>query len=236
MPELSAFPIVAPTPETEWRALVAGAPEWPLPARPVLVVAPHPDDETLAVGGLLAELSRRSSSVHVLAVTDGEMSHPGHPGLAPRRIAEQTAALATLGLGAPAERLGLPDTEVARHVDTLADAIARRSGPATVVLAPWAHDGHADHEACALAARRAADRRGSTLVSYPVWAWQWATVDDLATAGLRRITLDAGARNDKARAVTCHRSQVTAFDGPEVVGPAALVRFARPWEVVLGVG
>ena len=64
----------------------------------VVVVSPHPDDETLGVGGLLAELLARGWSVCVVAVTDGEAAHgrqvpSAARRLARRRRAEQEAAL-----------------------------------------------------------------------------------------------------------------------------------------------
>ena len=231
----SAFPAEAPTAEGDWVRLVTKAPELVLSTRPAVVVAPHPDDETLAVGGLLAELRLRNVDVHVIAVTDGEASHPGDRGLAALRRQEQEAALRELGIDRPPERLGLPDSHVADHVDRLRSAIETCCRPETVVLAPWEHDGHTDHDACGVAARRATERTGATLLAYPVWAWQWAGLDVLSPLPLYRATLSAGTRAAKARAVACYPSQTTAHDGPPIVGEESLVRFARPWEVVIDV-
>ncbi len=47
-----------------------------LTAEPVLVVAPHPDDETLGCGGAIALLRARGCPVYVLIVSDGTQSHP----------------------------------------------------------------------------------------------------------------------------------------------------------------
>src|SRR5262245_30184806 len=46
------------------------------PAGPVLVVAPHPDDETIGCGATLALHARRGDTVHVVVVTDGELGDP----------------------------------------------------------------------------------------------------------------------------------------------------------------
>ncbi|MDT8264721.1 PIG-L family deacetylase, partial [Roseomonas sp. DSM 102946] len=83
-------------------------------AGPVLLLSPHPDDESLGCGGLLAQLAARGREVRVVLVSDGAASHDSrlYP---PRRLAalrqeEMAAALAALGLGP--ERLvtlGLPD-------------------------------------------------------------------------------------------------------------------------------
>lgn len=232
----SAFPTDAPTSEDAWISLVARAPELAISTRPVVVVAPHPDDEALAVGGLIAELRLRDVPVDVVAVTDGEASHPGRAGLAAVRIAEQTAALRALGVGEPAERLGLPDGRVSTRADELHDALVRRVGPDTVVLAPWEHDGHTDHDASGAVARLVTARVGAKLLAYPVWAWQWASAEDLGSLALRRVTLGVDARARKAEAIACYPSQTVADrDGPAVVPPEALRRFFRPWDVVIDV-
>lgn len=114
------------TPEDVWlgSAELAAVPiRDPAGVRPpgrIVVVAPHPDDEVLGIGGSLALWVAQGSEVLVVAVTDGEGSHPGSPTLTPqdlavRRDAERRRALAALGLGARAEvvRLGLPDGAVA---------------------------------------------------------------------------------------------------------------------------
>ena len=84
----------------------------------VVVVAPHPDDEVLACGGLLAMLSDCRHPVTVISVTDGDASHPGSRRwpiqlLAQQRHAEALEALSRLGLK-PLDyvRLSLPDGQV----------------------------------------------------------------------------------------------------------------------------
>ena len=44
--------------------------------RPFVVLSPHPDDETLGTGGLIAEACTRGQEVDVIVVTDGSGSHP----------------------------------------------------------------------------------------------------------------------------------------------------------------
>jgi hypothetical protein len=40
--------------EEEWLKALEESPIWDPPDLPILLLAPHPDDETLAVGGLIA--------------------------------------------------------------------------------------------------------------------------------------------------------------------------------------
>lgn len=228
------------TDERAWLATpaVTDAPEmdWGPPGK-VVVLSPHPDDETLAVGGTLAMLARHGFEIEIVAITDGEGSHPRSPtttphDLAVRRAREQRDAIGALGI-VPMHRLGIADGAVAR-----ADLVAR-IGPlvrgARLVLAPWDSDGHPDHDAVGRAALACADR----VVPYLVWAWHWArpNTGDLPWARLRKSVLDADARTAKARAIACFGSQIaplSASPGDErVLPPAVLSRFARPFETVL---
>lgn len=232
-PRPSAFPETPRTSEADWARMVSRAPELPLSARPVLVVAPHPDDESLAVGGLLAELQAHDVTIEVLAVTDGEASHPDLRNLAALRSVEQRRALRALGLDVTPQRLGLPDGEVARHTERLARAVEERSGPETVILAPWHRDGHPDHDACGRVAVDVARRTGAALWAYPVWAWRWAAQQDLADLTLRRVSLGPAAREAKVAAIACHQTQTSHLDGEPILNEHVLAHFQRPWDVII---
>ncbi len=247
------------TPESDWQSW-AELRRWPAlrltPAPAVVVaVAPHPDDEVLGIGGLLALLSRAGSLVHLIAVTDGEASHPDSPtvpaaDMAIRRIAESDGALETLGLGkASVERLHLPDGGVREAEARLAPitaavirSLARLShhGPAWC-LAPWCGDGHPDHQAVGLAA--AAGASGTArLLSYPVWMWHWARPRDMRVpwASARRVPLPEDVRAAKLRAVEQFRTQIAPLsehpaDAP-ILAPEVLQRLTREAEVVFESG
>jgi len=83
-----------------WSEL-AGRPKLRMPAPPAtaVVIAPHPDDEVLGVGGLLTLLARTGTAVHIVAVTDGEASHPGSPTLTPRALAARRISERARGQG-----------------------------------------------------------------------------------------------------------------------------------------
>ena len=71
------------TPESEWQASrrLRQLPPLALP-RPgrVVVVSPHPDDEIFGAGGLIAQMQSSGIPVEIIAVSDGEASHPaGRP-------------------------------------------------------------------------------------------------------------------------------------------------------------
>ena len=75
--------------EREWINSLGALASWQPPAASLLVIAPHPDDETLAVGGLIAAQRAKGLEVVVVAVTDGENAYPDSPGLGDLRSCEQ---------------------------------------------------------------------------------------------------------------------------------------------------
>ena len=242
-------PSVAPgTPEAEWRRWLPEQP-WPDlvpdPAwRTVLVCAAHPDDDVLGVGGLMTGLAAAGTRLHLLAVTDGEASHPGSAVVTPEelaalRVQETGAALAALGVvPAGTVRLGLPDSGLAGVEEELTAAVTDAARAADVILAPWAYDAHPDHEALGRAARAAAGTHGVPLLAFPVWAWQWAVPGDPRLPWDRavRVPLAADQRAAKRAAVGCFATQVRPLGpAPEdaaVLSPQMLTSFDRGFEVV----
>ncbi len=245
---LTVGPDCLGTPEELWQrsGWIDDLAEWAVPpVSSVLVVAPHPDDETLGVGGVLQRLGARGAAIEVVAVTDGEASHAGSSAVTPGRLAawraeERDLALARLGLsGARVTSLHLADGRVEHLVDRLAEALADRLRPGVLCLAPWRGDGHPDHDASGRAAALAAGQAAARLVEYPVWAWHWATPDggEIPAGRARRVELDAGEQHRKGWAIDAFQSQLAALgprpeDGP-ILPPAIVSRFRRRREVVL---
>ncbi|MGU3409941.1 PIG-L family deacetylase [Microbacterium sp. M1A1_1b] len=185
----------------------------------VLVVAPHPDDETLGAGGLIAVAADAGLPVHVVLATLGEGSHPDSPTttpseLAATRAAEFRDALATLHPSVTAEPLGIPDVGLRERPDVLRAALLARldaTAGRTLLVAPWSGDGHRDHRVAGeVATAVAADRDDVALLSYPVWAWHWDDVRAPAAPWhtARALPLTAAIRSRKRAALGTHRSQV----------------------------
>ena len=111
-----------------------------------MIAAPHPDDETLGVGGTTSLLLASGIDIVLVAVTDGESSHPGRGAeLRQRRPLESPAAAACLGV-VPAHTggLGHPDGDIAES--QLRAQLARVVQAGDLLLAPSDHDGHPDHD------------------------------------------------------------------------------------------
>jgi len=236
------------TPEGDWEAWTAlsALPVLDLePCRRAVVLAPHPDDETLAVGGLIAELLARGTTVVLLAATDGEASHPGSRVASPDRLrevrtAETSAALAALGAGLPGrlveQRLHLPDGGLTACEDELSRALAPQLGAGDWCIAPFDGDGHPDHDSAGRAAATACAATGARLLCYPLWAWHWAAPGDPRVPWARavRLPLPPETRRRKRDALACYPSQTEplgpAAEDAAVVPPSDLAHFLRTEE------
>lgn len=125
----------------------------PPAAHRVLVLVPHPDDEAIGAGGLMALLADRGARVDVLLASDGEAtigSTLPSAEVARRRRAEFVGSVAHLG-GHVVGTLGLKDGSLALHREELVAQVHAALGRTRpdLVLAPWPLDGHADHRALA---------------------------------------------------------------------------------------
>lgn len=132
-------------------------------SRPTVLLAPHPDDEVIGAGGLLARLAATGTPVHIVHVTDGELS-----AAAVERRRDQ-ARLAARRLGAAnVEFLGLT-TRALRHQVGLVERLTELIGvlrPA-ILLLPHEHESDQDHAEVHLAGREAAFSATSTMVPSP---------------------------------------------------------------------
>ncbi|WP_162142092.1 PIG-L deacetylase family protein [Ilumatobacter coccineus] len=199
-----------------WSTTLAAARPWTPPARRTVVVAPHPDDESLSSGGLIATQRARGLDVIVVAVTDGDAAYDpaGDPALAATRRSEQRAALRELNVAPSAtHRLGLPDGRVSEHESALVDALLDIVRPDDLVVTTWTNDGHPDHEACGRAALAVADARSATLVFSLFWTWHWRSSDVFDGCELVALDLGPSAAAAKRDAIRCHVSQFQAGDG-----------------------
>jgi LmbE family N-acetylglucosaminyl deacetylase len=215
--------------------------------RPLLVLAPHPDDESLGCGGLIADCVAAGQRVHILVITDGSKSHPNSarypaPRLAALRMEEARAAAVELGLNhEQIDFLGLPDGRAPLSgPGLLATAAliaehARARGIATICTT-WLHDPHHDHLAAHRLGMLVARDIGARLLSYPIWSWTIPPAAWVSATPVRGARIDIARHVPaKRRAIACHRSQTTRFieDDPTgfVMSPEFLAIFDRPFEV-----
>ena len=208
----------------------------------LVVVAAHPDDETLGLGATTAQLVAAGVDVQVVSVSDGGAAQPGatlsdQTRLEITRRHEQLKATSVLGIPSPVS-LGLPDGQLADHENRLTNLlvqILKSVAPGTWCAATWRGDGHPDHEAVGRAAAAACALTGVELLEYPVWMWHWASPSDPEVPWDRAypVPVSAWALSRKRRAAQCFRSQFEPSAGSPPVLPAfVLPRLMAVGEVV----
>ena len=161
----------------------------------VLCIAPHPDDEILGCGGLLAQLAAHHCRIHVLILSGGEnASGVESLDLAACRVQESVRAARVLGLPEPAF-LQLPDRGM-HYAEPLIAIIenALVSFEPQYLLLPSLSEPHPDHQAVALAGLAAVQRSRfpQTVLFYEVGAplHPNSIVDISKTAHLKWQALD----------------------------------------------
>ena len=192
-----------------------------------VVVAPHPDDESLGCGALILEAVAACRPVRIVFVSDGTGSHPksvSYPAARLRALRENEARAAAVRLGVPVshiEFLRLPDggvpssgAEAERASVAIANAAKACAGP---IFVTWRHDQHCDHQAAYAIARAAQHQHDARLFEYSIWGRGVELEPDLMGPPRGWRLASAKHRKRKRSAILSHRSQVSQLidDDPE---------------------
>lgn len=199
------------------------------------MLAPHPDDETLGAGGLIAALSAFGGDVTTVFLTDGSGSHVGAPGWTARRIAglrarEAAAAMRVLGPRGRTISLGWSDGNPhAEGTPGFKSAVRRlvalcRARGICQVATTWEHEPHCDHAAAARLLRAVARRLRIAPKFYLVWGWTVPDIDPLLRPMRVSSVPTRPHRGRQRRALACHRSQL----GGRITGAAERFVLSRP--------
>lgn len=204
----------------------------------ILVVAPHPDDAEIGVGGTILLSKSRGLSVGVLDLTSGE---PTPHGSLEIRARETAAATKILGLDWR-ENLGLPNrslepTLAARR--TLA-GVFRTTRP-KIIFAPYWQDAHPDHLAATQlveAARFWSKLSKSDLAGEPYWPPKllYYFSIHLKIHPKPSFVVDISQQIDaKMNAIACYESQFVTGRPQEFPTPLGDIRDrARYWGWSIG--
>ena len=176
----------------------------------VLVIAPHPDDESIGCGGSICLHTDRGDRVAVAFLTSGELGLKHLPGEEAKRIRESEAAAAARQLGmANLFFLRLPDWFVGDNIEQAGAAlrpIIEHEAPDLIYL-PHAQEWHPDHQASLPVLMEALGSEASAntaprLLTYEVWTplAEYSYVEDISAVMQRKI-----------KAVRCYRSQLRGF-------------------------
>jgi LmbE family N-acetylglucosaminyl deacetylase len=220
-------------------------------AGPVLVLAPHADDESLGCGGVIAALREQKVPVHVWLVSDGTMSHPNSQAFPPDRrcaLRESEFRKACTKLGVTGRQLRFfrfPDTRVPLPgTDGFAEAVGqfcrhlKDLNPKTI-FTPWRRDPHCDHQATTALILKAIEETywPGELYEYPIWLYELARHGDAphpSEVEVFTFTLKEDWQWKKKSAIETHRSQLGQLihDDPEAFSlqPEVLAHFTTPTE------
>jgi LmbE family N-acetylglucosaminyl deacetylase len=193
-------------------------------ARSCLVLAPHPDDETLGCGATIIRKLATGASVRVVIATDGRHSpRPNKLSIdAFVKIREEEARRACAILGLSAEDvtfLRLEDGRLADHRRLLRDRLLElleTINPEEVFVSSII-DNHPDHRVLAELARELGQMRPGRpcwLYEYPIWFWDpclWR-IRDLLQLRVCVVRMDEFSIR-KHEAIAAYRSQVSSFAG-----------------------
>jgi len=177
---------------------------------PVLVFAPHADDEVIGCGGTLALHALQADPVHVVVLFDGTLGAGDAAAHEQLRQREALAAAAELApqLGFDYSFWSYPEGHEpsARQLEEVSQRIAaciHRVGPRTV-FAPWRGEQHVDHHWTGVAVEDALTR-----ARYRAAAWGYEVWTPLFA---ERVVDVSSVIERKRSALGRHASQLRARD------------------------
>jgi len=180
-----------------------------------LVVAPHPDDAELGMGGTIIKLISQGHAVHLLDMTNGEPTPNGSP-----EIREREWTAATKLLGCTRSNLGLKNREVTHDLASrykLA-AVIREHRPSTIFI-PYSPDAHPDHVAVTRIAEDARFDAKLSKTNIPGEPWHPKRIIYYFCTHLRlsfqpTFCIDTSdTHQKKLKACACYESQGLSKDG-----------------------
>jgi LmbE family N-acetylglucosaminyl deacetylase len=196
----------------------AASPRVQDPVGPVLVIAPHPDDETLGCGGMIATRAAEGRRVVVVVLTDGRalfrrfgVTEPSEADVSAMRKAETLQAVEILGaqrsdvrfFDFENERLPEQRAEAGRRLE----AVLSELSPAEVyVTSPF--EGHHEHVLTNELTRAACTATGKfpSLLEYVVTLGRGQTLDTVPRRVVR--TNVSAVRDRERRALAQFRSHL----------------------------
>lgn len=223
-----------------------------------MVVAPHPDDETLGCGGTIARKRAHGTDVMVVIASDGRLSHRSSriapDELARIRLEESRRACGILGVpGEKVVALGVVEGDLdGSPIEQMVRDLIDEFQPDELLI-PAAIDAHRDHRLVNERVRSAAlQLRSVVILEYPVWMWTPSAWWDQGDGPLQRVSnlvlgplraartlhprvVDITSTLDlKRAALEEYRSQMTALSGEDdwaTMAPAFLDHFTGTSEL-----
>lgn len=214
-----------------------------------VVIAPHPDDESLGCGGTIALLKKAGTKVFIIFVSDGSMSHPSskkYPSVILSQLRKNEALAAAIVLGIDAADCffmmlkddGVPHTGDDGFAEAVLqlDLLIKKLKPQYIFL-PFEKDPHKDHQACwQIAHHKLIQKNNISLCYYFIWFWERENVNDEVLQNLHWLKVNIKETiHLKHAAIAAHVSQVSnLIDDDEngfTLSPGMLARFNDEYEL-----
>jgi LmbE family N-acetylglucosaminyl deacetylase len=198
----------------------------------IVVFAPHPDDETLACGGVMVLNAELGNAVHIVFMTDGRYSHRHTLGIETyptpedvKRIRREEAGQVARILGVKGENptfLEYEDGTLGNHIEAAAEqvqGILKIIKP-DLIYFPARFDRHRDHKATNIIVKQSVRilTPQPELLQYVIWK-------SGANSTLRPVSVDISrVLPIKKLAISEYKSQVTLFSEKQA-RPILIKRF-----------
>ena len=213
-----------------------------LPHGTALVIAPHPDDETLACGATIAQLRAKEQKVRIVVISDGASSTPQEnqttDQLRDVRRKETTQAAKILGVEeSNLVFLSYPDGRLDEHTSKITQDLRAQIDlcQPSLILAPHELDGHLDHKTIGQIVRHLP--KTCPVFSYVVWipTKHWLSFLKHFILHEQQIKIEAGQHLEtKKAAISAYESQTGGKNYERDKGflePAFVASFLKPVEV-----
>lgn len=178
----------------------------------ILVISPHPDDESIGCGGTIRKHILDGDAVEVIFLTSGEKGGHGRPEDETIRVREEEARAA-------AEILGISKIDFWRQPDgalkiseDMVSLLREKIETSDIALiyVPHEEENHPDHQAAARLVSMAVGTMKGGMVKPIVWMYEvWTPLQNIG-----HIVDISPFIEDKRRAIQAHKSQcdILKFD------------------------
>jgi len=210
----------------------------------LLVIAPHPDDESFACGALIAKYKEKGHSVNIIIVTDGRASSPkeaiSQKNLITIRHNETLNAIKKLGCkDKDIIFLNYEDSRTSNYKNKIEQNLIhyiKKLNP-SLIASPFLLDKHNDHATIASIVEKLQSDKSiiSDVIYYPLWFWPKIALSTIFSKKYKTYKLNASPYlKIKEEAILAHKSQFENITGSKKWGyldPHIINMQLKPYEL-----
>lgn len=186
----------------------------------LLIIAPHPDDEVIGCGGMIARLVAEGRAPHVIIMTGGEGSHHGCCNVLKSDIIKARRGLTRNALeilGVPEKNiheLDFPDGGISEGCDQMVilSELIERLNPDTVFVPHWG-EGWSDHVKTAEIVEKLVPE-ATAVWEYCVWMWYYNVFRGLDWKNAAVLQMTSQEHSLKLRAMDAYISPLAPCGHP----------------------